>query len=213
LRTNLITNGDFETGTFAGWTTVSAGGFGNAFYLSGNGSSGPISGNPSQTNPTGGNFNATSDQNGPGGEALLQTFTTVGGTQTLSFDWFDNDHFGQSGGNINGSTQTGRVDIITATADAFDTGAGVVQNLILNQGTVSGVGTSTPWRSSTFTLSLAAGSYQLRFGNGQCCFYHEFGVDNVVLTGVPEPKTWALMLAGFGLAGVALRRWRGTVAA
>ena len=27
-------------------------------------------------------------------------------------------------------------------------------------------------------------------------------------TGVPEPASWALMLSGFGLAGVALRRQR-----
>ncbi|MEW5687529.1 MAG: laminin B domain-containing protein [Pseudomonadota bacterium] len=36
-------------------------------------------------------------------------------------------------------------------------------------------------------------------------------LDNVVLTagaGVPEPQTWALMIAGFGLAGAALRRVR-----
>jgi hypothetical protein len=26
---------------------------------------------------------------------------------------------------------------------------------------------------------------------------------------VPEPQTWALMIAGFGLAGVAIRRRRG----
>lgn len=39
----------------------------------------------------------------------------------------------------------------------------------------------------------------------------EVRLDNVVLTagaGVPEPSTWALMIAGFGLAGAALRRLR-----
>ena len=34
----------------------------------------------------------------------------------------------------------------------------------------------------------------------------EPGTQNMVTGGVPEPTTWALMLAGFGLAGAALRR-------
>ena len=34
-----------------------------------------------------------------------------------------------------------------------------------------------------------------------------------IATGVPEPTTWALMLSGFGLAGVALRRRRVALAA
>ena len=48
-----------------------------------------------------------------------------------------------------------------------------------------------------------------------------YGIDNVVLTydgivappgGVPEPASWALMIAGFGLSGSALRRRRQVVA-
>jgi hypothetical protein len=31
-------------------------------------------------------------------------------------------------------------------------------------------------------------------------------LDNVSVTGVPEPAAWAMMLVGFGLAGAALRR-------
>ncbi|MDP1025865.1 PEPxxWA-CTERM sorting domain-containing protein [Sphingomonas sp. KR1UV-12] len=34
-----------------------------------------------------------------------------------------------------------------------------------------------------------------------------------VMSAVPEPQSWALMLAGFGLTGAALRRWRGRPAA
>jgi hypothetical protein len=41
-------------------------------------------------------------------------------------------------------------------------------------------------------------------------FYYS---DNPVTDGVPEPASWALMIAGFGLAGAALRRQRATVAA
>ena len=39
-------------------------------------------------------------------------------------------------------------------------------------------------------------------GNGGVFF------DKVSVAGVPEPTSWALMIAGFGLTGVALRRRR-----
>ena len=40
----------------------------------------------------------------------------------------------------------------------------------------------------------------------------DFAVDNIIVNAptpaAPEPNTWALMMAGVGLAGAALRRWR-----
>ena len=45
-------------------------------------------------------------------------------------------------------------------------------------------------------------------GNGGVFF------DNLSVTGgVPEPAVWAMMLAGFGLMGAALRRRRGALLA
>jgi hypothetical protein len=38
-------------------------------------------------------------------------------------------------------------------------------------------------------------------------------LDGVSLTAVPEPASWALMLAGFGLVGLAARRRTTTLAA
>jgi len=40
-------------------------------------------------------------------------------------------------------------------------------------------------------------------------------IDNVLVTstGVPEPATWAMMITGFGMAGIALRRRRAALAA
>ena len=40
----------------------------------------------------------------------------------------------------------------------------------------------------------------------------EFTVDSVSIASVPEPAAWALMLAGFGAAGAALRRRRAALA-
>jgi hypothetical protein len=48
------------------------------------------------------------------------------------------------------------------------------------------------------------GIYTLRIGN----FGSHISIDNFTISSaaVPEPATWAMMLVGFGLAGVALRR-------
>lgn len=45
-------------------------------------------------------------------------------------------------------------------------------------------------------------------------FSNSFEIDDVAVRsfGVPEPATWALMIAGFGLAGAALRRRQGVLA-
>lgn len=58
----LITNGGFETGTFAGWTGNSTGGYENDFYAIANRYDVPASGRPTAPYPTGGNFIAVSDQ-------------------------------------------------------------------------------------------------------------------------------------------------------
>jgi hypothetical protein len=51
------------------------------------------------------------------------------------------------------------------------------------------------------------------FGNATQAFEDErFGIDNVSVTGVPEPASWALMILGFGSAGAVLRRRKGALA-
>jgi MYXO-CTERM domain-containing protein len=206
----LITNGSFETGTFAGWTVNTTNTGNNNFYLINNGAAAPISGAATATNAAGGTWVAVSDQNGSGGEALSQSFTKTAAMSklTLSFDWFDNAHYTFTGSAIDGSSESGRVDIMKSGAAAFDVGAGVAQNLLLNAGSYTSFGTAIAWQHSTFDLSnLADGSYNLRFGNGQCCSFQEFGVDNVSLVAnVPEPGSLALALAGFGALGWHRRR-------
>lgn len=206
----LISNGDFEGGTLSGWTVNNTAVYGNDFYVIANGGAVPVSGQPTAVLASGGKFVAVSDQDGAGGEELRQGFTVAPGTTslTLQFDWFNNTHTFQFGTAIDASEQAGRVDILLAGAAALDTGAGVAMNLLLNVGTFTTFGDTIPWTHEVFDLSsLAPGAYELRFGNGQCCFYQELGVDNVSLiatTTVPEPAS--LALAAIGLAGIGSSR-------
>jgi hypothetical protein len=72
------------------------------------------------------------------------------------------------------------------------------------------------------TLNLGSGVTSIGFQGGteQAWTDEGFGLDNVVLSGhlvggggaIPEPATWALMIAGFGGAGAMLRRRRTAVA-
>lgn len=210
----LISNGNFETGNLSGWSVnkIDALGVGdNNFYVIANGGTVPVRANshPTQSLATGGDYVAVSDQNTAGGEELRQSFTKTSAMTSLilNFDWFNNTHYRYDGDAIDGSEQAGRVDVLSGGAPAFAVGSEVIENLLLNAGTFTDSGRTIPWLHASFDLSaLAEGTYELRFGNGQCCGAQEFGVDNVSLlaTSVPEPAT--LSLALFALAGLGWSR-------
>ena len=73
----LLTNGDFETGTYAGWTALNAPASNGSIQLDTPGSTTPVSGMATAANALGGWFYSVTDQSGPGAYALLQTFTSV----------------------------------------------------------------------------------------------------------------------------------------
>ena len=87
----LLSNGDFELGSLANWTTAEQpSGFG-AFYIASDVFA-PISGLQT-AGPAGGSFYALSDMSGYGAQALLQIFTVPAGSFSVivSFDMFVND--------------------------------------------------------------------------------------------------------------------------
>ena len=87
----------------------------------------------------------------------------------------------------------------------------------------SSVSISTPgsWAGGTglfsVPLALTTGTNTLTLsysGNAQGLGDEGWGVSNLSVTGgVPEPATWALLVAGFGFVGASLRRQRPAVPA
>jgi hypothetical protein len=69
-------------------------------------------------------------------------------------------------------------------------------------------------------IQIVASSY-LTGGTALFNYGFQFGGDTVIATegaarvdpGVPEPASWAMLIAGFGLTGAAMRRRRIAVAA
>lgn len=185
--TNLIANGDFETGTLAGWTLADSGS--GSWYVIGNGAGTQLNGFTTPTLAGGGGFVAMTDQGGAGSHNLSQTLTLGSGAFVLSFD--------------------------ARGADQSNSGGAADQQYIV---TVDGVTVAGPilnpaWSSFSFNLNLTAGAHTFAFQENDDRLFYAGGLDNVSLTGgVPEAPTWAMLIAGFGLVGVTLRR-RAAVAA
>ena len=204
---NLIANGNFETGTLAGWTEEDEAGGSGSWFISTPGAASPLSSFATANNPLGGNFYAVSDQTGPGSHVLLQSFTlTSAETLTLSYQMFVNSQDGSyDTGTLDYSgaaNEYGRVDLLTGTASAFSTAAGdIVQTFYTGNDT--GINPN-PYTSYSYNLSLAAGTYQLRFAEVDNQNFFQMGVDNVSLAVVPEPATLALA----GLGGLSLLLFR-----
>lgn len=219
----LITNGGFESGSLSSWQAVSQSGGSSSFYARPNKTQ--INPYQSTVGPATGSYYAVSDQTGDGSAALLQTFVVAPSPSSvvLSFDMFvDNYNFDGSVDTPNSldytvsPNQQARVDILSAGADVFNTGAGDLANYY-NKGadavTNQGIGNSHPYTHYTFDITSVVGSgghYQLRFAeaNNQDNLYQ--GIDNVSIqetaSAAPEPSSlaaWAF--AGLGLAGLVLK--------
>jgi hypothetical protein len=204
----LLVNGGFETGDFTGWFVNDQPGGSGSWYVDGNGSGSPLNGFPTPTLAGGGNFNAQTDQFGPGSHTLGQTFLFAGGTLSLDFDVFANDH--------SGAAPVGEgTDFTTVPNQHIEIN---LQHILVGDPIVFSGNFDIDWTHEHFDLTplmSGPGDYALTFTEVDNQLYYNMGLDNVSVTaggGVPEPATWALMLVGFAGLGAAVRARRGVLA-
>lgn len=126
----------------------------------------------------GGTFLATGPNSGP-----LATFDFTAGVNYLSFLWGSPDAYNQ----VQITTSLGTVKNFTALGMGFPA-------------------TGAPDFSQYVQFSTSQGEYitKATFTNNPS--KDAFEVGNFRVAAVPEPATWAMMIAGFGLVGTMLRR-------
>ena len=131
---------------------------------------------------------ANFDQNNGG---IAQTFATTAGQQ-YKLDFFaGNSRFGSG----------------------YNTGDGII-NVQVGSLTTSVATPTAPsplivWQQISLSFTALAGpSTTLSFSNLQDAKAHFAFIDDVRVTAVPEPQTWALLLAGLGIVSTVARRRR-----
>jgi MYXO-CTERM domain-containing protein len=209
----LLTNGNFETGDFTGWTSnVQAGSSGSRF-IDTPGTTSPSSGSATPANAGGGSFYVVTDQGGPGSYSLIQSFTipSTPSSVILSFEMFNQTSVGSANAGTldyaGSANQHARVDILSAAALPFETGAGVLQNYYLGNDGAIPRPSYTSYSFDITSLVSTPGTYQLRFAQVDNQGIFQQGIDNVSInftTAVPEPS--AALLGGLALAGMLRRR-------
>jgi hypothetical protein len=213
-QASLTSNGGFE-GAFTAWTVATEAGSGGGWYVQ-TGTSSPLNGF-SVPAPPQGSYAAMTDSQGPSSQALLQTFTVPGpGTVTLSFEYFlldaTNGAYDSALGappdsldyNYSPNNQQARVDILTASAGAFDLGGSVIDNVLTATPLSLGDPNSNAcfpefcaYQSVSVDISSyvgAGGTFQIRFAEvDDLGEPFVFGVDDVSIDSVPEPSSFALL--------------------
>lgn len=151
---------------------------------------------------------------GPGAITSTPIFFLAGRPVIVSFDLSGN----QRDGNIDDfvaqvffTPANGGTAGFISGPPSFDPG---YLNMLNGTPYVEAIAGTRPFLTYSYTFTAAiSGSFQLYFGTTSGDNVGPI-LDNVLVTGsVPEPATWGLMIAGFGLVGVAARRHRTAVAA
>lgn len=208
--TQLVTNGGFESGNFGGWSVVNLGSGGcgtNTWTVNSTGTHGCSSNVGNMPAPSNGTFAAYNTFDGPAGTLQIsQQITLPGAISAATLSFFDTVRM-----NIGTSVlpRTFRIDLYDATntilldtlfSQSFQN---VNQDWVFNSVDV----TNALLNDAGQTVTLRVSNVIPQSFTGPA----GFGIDDVSLqvTSVPEPETYAMMLAGLGLVGYAARRRRG----
>lgn len=181
---NLITNGGFESSTFSGtFTTFSAGSTGLTGWTIGQDSVDLIN---TYWAPASGNYSLDLSGNYDG--TISQSFgTVVGQKYVVSFDM---------AANPDDSTDPQKFMQV-----------GLSQEPIYTFSSVGHNHSSMGWATQTFSFVATATNSTLHFASIQDSA-GGIALDNISVTAVPEPETYAMLLAGLGLMGALARRRR-----
>jgi hypothetical protein len=225
-QTQLITNGGFETGTFAGWTAqcqngcIGSGGSDGNLFVTG-ATAAPISGETT-VGAASGNFYALSDQGGGGAYSLSQAITVAAGATSviLSWDMFANDYdSGPIVGPLDytgGAREFATAQLLDSTAAPFLTApADVLSTFYAGQGATGNgpngvVNGYTHYTEDITSLVSGGGTFDVRFGEADNQLFFNMGVDNVsVLESVaPEPASFLLIAPALGALLAFKRKYR-----
>jgi choice-of-anchor C domain-containing protein len=184
---NLITNGSFESNganfTSGSFATFAAGSNALTGWTITGDSVDLIN---AYWTPSQGHFSL--DLSGEYDGAIAQTFTTVIGQKYLvSFDMAGNP------ADTSDTIKFLHVGLSQQPLYTFDT----AERSLSNMG----------WRTKSFVFQAVGTQSTLHFAGSQDSAYG-VALDNISVTAVPEPETFAMLLAGLGLVGVVARRKR-----
>jgi hypothetical protein len=135
------------------------------------------------------------------GDYVVQTFAGTGLTSvdSISADWVYEDLLGGGGNDETVYVLVNSIAVAQFTAlDCNYCGSYLTVGGTVNFAPIAGAGTYTIELQLQNTIPGGGGS--IAFADG--------GLTTLTGSSAPEPAAWAMMLAGFGLAGVALRRRR-----
>lgn len=224
---NLIQNGGFEADVISStaanyapsnWQVSEDSTLGGVAAISG--TSAPASGSLTIGAASGNNYGII-DAYSFGGYALSQSFSTGQvASAVLNFSLFVNSSqaaivnasgLDYTSGGTWDANQHVRVDLLSAGANPLDTGSSVLRSFDL--GSASALNTANNYTNYSFDIGAdlaAGGNYVLRFAAVTNVAQMQVGIDNVSLnvTPVPEPESYAMLLAGLGLIGGVLGRRR-----
>ena len=186
LAAEFISNGNFETGTFAGWTATGNVGVAPTAVYAAYGLGSSAFGNY-LVGFNGGDL-------APNGVINQAITTSAGQSYTLSFDY--------------AVTSGGAQSLIASVLDANTLATISTQTVFTTLSSPTTGGFSFTALSSGTIVRFS--DVATNPTNGQ-----DIGLDNVSVTGtaLPEPASWALMIVGFGLVGGAVRRRSQAIAA